>query len=86
MNETLTLTVTAKGQVTLKQSVLRHLGIAPGDTLTVALGPGSAILRAAPRGEISAFFGALPEPPKGSTGVSVEEMNTAIARGWAGRG
>jgi AbrB family looped-hinge helix DNA binding protein len=30
-------TVTAKGQVTLRKAVLRHLGIKPGDKIEIAL-------------------------------------------------
>ena len=30
-----TLTVTAKGQVTLRKDVLKHLGINPGEKITV---------------------------------------------------
>jgi bifunctional DNA-binding transcriptional regulator/antitoxin component of YhaV-PrlF toxin-antitoxin module len=87
MTTRVTLTVTAKGQVTLRQSVLRHLGIRPGDAVAVDLGPsGSATLCAAPRGEIADFFGCLPPPPRRrSKPVSVEEMNEAVAEGWAGR-
>jgi bifunctional DNA-binding transcriptional regulator/antitoxin component of YhaV-PrlF toxin-antitoxin module len=85
MNETLTLTVTAKGQITLKQSVLRHLGLKTGDSLKVHFGPeGSVTLRAAPRGDIRSFFGCLHAPPARRTPVSIEDMNDAIARGWAG--
>ena len=29
------LTVTAKGQVTLRKDILRHLGVSPGDRITV---------------------------------------------------
>jgi AbrB family looped-hinge helix DNA binding protein len=31
------LTITAKGQVTLRQAVLDHLGVKPGDKVAVAL-------------------------------------------------
>lgn len=79
------LTITSKGQVTLKRAVLRHLGLATGDTLDVHLGPqGSVTLRPTPRGDIRSFFGCLPAPPARRTPVSIEEMNDAIARGWAG--
>jgi hypothetical protein len=86
MDETLTLTVSAKGQVTIKRSVPRHPGIAPGYTPTVTRVPGSAALRPTPRDKMSAFFAALPEPPEGRTGVSVEAINAPIARGCAGQG
>ena len=33
------LTVTAKGQVTLRKDVLNHLGVRPGDKITVHMHP-----------------------------------------------
>ncbi len=42
-----TLTVTANGQVTFRQEVLKHLGIGPGDRITLDLLPdGRAELKA----------------------------------------
>lgn len=38
-----TLTVTAKGQITLPEDVLQHLGAAPGDKLRVMKLPGGRI-------------------------------------------
>lgn len=78
-----TLTVTAKGQVTFRRSLLDHLGAAPGDRLVVDLLPGGrAEVRAAARGRIDDFINALARP--GETSVSVEEMNEIAASGWAG--
>lgn len=78
-----TLTVTAKGQVTFRRSLLDHLGAAPGDRLVVDLLPGGrAEVRAAARGRIDAFINALARP--GESSVSVEEMNEIAASGWAG--
>ncbi len=78
------LTVTAKGQVTFRRSVLDHLGAAPGDCLDVHLLPGGrAEVHAAARGRIDDFIGALARP--GERTVSIEEMNEAAASGWAGR-
>lgn len=83
MDRRITLTVTAKGQVTLKQAVLRHLGIKPGDTVVVDLGPErDAVIRAAPGATIDAFFSCLPSPDRS---VSLEEMEKAITAGWAGK-
>ncbi|MDR0366815.1 MAG: AbrB/MazE/SpoVT family DNA-binding domain-containing protein [Bifidobacteriaceae bacterium] len=77
------LTVTAKGQITLRQSVLRHLGVGPGDKLDVELMPdGQAILRGASEGRIEDVFGFLPHTAQRQ--VSVEDMNAAIEAGWAG--
>ncbi len=55
--EQATLTVTAKGQVTLRQDVLQHLGVRPGEKIVVAKLPdGGLTVRAAkPSGDILNF-------------------------------
>jgi bifunctional DNA-binding transcriptional regulator/antitoxin component of YhaV-PrlF toxin-antitoxin module len=80
-----TLTVTARGQVTFRKDVLRHLGIKPGEKIQVNLLPnGQAVLKAArPTGTIDDFFGVLAGKTKKV--ATIEEMNEAIARGWAGK-
>lgn len=81
MDQRAVLTVTAKGQVTLKKRVLDHLGVHPGDKIIVDLrAPDGAFIRAASRDGIEAFFGSL--PPRDQS-VSIEDMNDAIADGWA---
>lgn len=79
-----TLTVTAKGQVTLRKNVLEHLGIRPGDKIEVDLLPeGRAELHAARKaGSIESFFGSLRKP--GTKRLTIEEINEVIAKGWAG--
>ena len=81
-----TLTVTAKGQVTLRKDLLEHLGVHPGEKITVDKLPDGRIeVKAArPGGKISDLFGSLKDKKKGRS-VSVEEMNEVIARGWAGK-
>ena len=80
----LTLTVTAKGQVTLRKDVLQHIGVSPGDKIEVEKLPdGRLAMRAArPRGRITEIFGSL-KPVDGKS-LTIEEMNDVIARGWAG--
>lgn len=79
----ITLTVTAKGQVTLRKNVLNHLGIRPGDRLEVdLLADGKLQVRAKSGEPVDRLFGSLKRP--GQPTVSVEEMNTTIAAGWAG--
>ncbi len=80
-----TLTVTAKGQVTLRKDVLRHLGVNPGDAIDVEKLPdGRVEVKAAqPTAEISGVFNLL-KRKKGPV-LSVEEMNRIAARGWAGK-
>lgn len=78
------LTVSSKGQVTLKKSVLAHLGVQPGQRVVIDLRPGGTVqLRPAPSGDISDAFGILP-PPDGPA-LTIEEMNEVIAKGWAGK-
>lgn len=80
----ITLKITAKGQVTLRKEVLRHLGVAPGETVIVELLPaGRAALQAAKsQGSIEDFFGSLERP--GTKPLSIEEIAEVAAQGWAG--
>src|SRR5260370_25701314 len=80
-----TLIVTAKGQVTLRKGLLRHLGVRPGDKITVDKLPDGRIEMKAkrPTGNISDFFGFLKR--KSGPSFSIEEINAIAARGWAGR-
>lgn len=79
------LTVTAKGQVTLRKEVLRHLGVRPGDKVTVDVLPGGGVaLRAArPKGSITEAFGMFQRP--GGASLTIEEIGEIAADGWAGR-
>ena len=80
-----TLTVTAKGQVTLRKDVLEHLGVHPGEKITVNKLPDGRIeVKAArPTGRISDVFGILKR--NGGPSLSIEEMNKIAARGWGGK-
>jgi AbrB family looped-hinge helix DNA binding protein len=80
-----TLTVTAKGQVTLRKDLLEHLGVRPGERITVEKLPDGRIeVRAArPTGKISDVFNFLKR--ENGPSLSIEEMNEIAARGWAGR-
>lgn len=78
-----TLTVTAKGQVTLRKDILEHLGVSPGEHINVEKLPDGRIeVRAAPAGEISAVFGLLKK--KDGPTLSIEQMNEIARQGWAG--
>jgi antitoxin PrlF len=79
-----TLTITAKGQVTLRKEVLRHLGVKSGEKVVVDLLPaGRAELRAATStASIDGFIGCLRRP--GSKPLSTEEIVEIAAQGWAG--
>lgn len=78
-----TLTITAKGQVTLKQELLNHLGVCPGEKIELdKLPDGRIIVRAAEQqGRIADFIGCLSQP-KGRK-LSLEQMNDIAKRGWA---
>ena len=81
-----TLKVTAKGQVTLRKDLLEHLGVHPGEKITVDKLPHGRIeVKAArPIGNISDLFGSLKTKRQGRA-LSIGEMNKVIARGWAGK-
>ena len=81
-----TLTVTAKGQVTLRKDLLDHLGVQPGEKIIVdKLPDGRVEVKAArPAGKISDVFGLLKTKRK-SRVLSIEDMNRIIARAWAGK-
>lgn len=78
-----TLTVTSRGQVTFRKSVLKHLGIKPGEKITLELLPeGRATLRAThPSGTIDGFLGLLVGKTKKV--ATIDEIKEAAAEGWA---
>jgi bifunctional DNA-binding transcriptional regulator/antitoxin component of YhaV-PrlF toxin-antitoxin module len=80
-----TLTITAKGQVTLRKDLLQHLGVLPGQKIMVDKLPDGRIeVKAArPIGKISDAFGFLKR--EDGPRLSIEEMNEFAARGWAGK-
>ena len=78
------LSVTAKGQITLKRSVLDHLGVRPGQKVGVTLLPNGRVeLRPtnAVR-DISSVYGFLKR--EGQRVVTLEEMQEAIEAGASG--
>jgi AbrB family looped-hinge helix DNA binding protein len=79
------LTVTTKGQVTLRKDLLEHLGVHPGEKISVDKLPDGRIeVRAAcPTGKISDAFDFLKK--KDGPSLSIEEMDKIAARGWAGK-
>jgi AbrB family looped-hinge helix DNA binding protein len=80
-----TLTVTAKGQVTLRKDLLKHLGIQPGDKVVVNKLPDGRIeVKAArPTGRISDVFDFLKR--ENGPSLSIEDMNEIAAQSWAGK-
>jgi len=77
------LTITAKGQVTLKRDLLKHLGVGPGEKIEAdKLPDGRIIVRAMGQdGNIADFVGCLAQRrgPK----FTVDEMNEIATEGWA---
>jgi len=81
-----TLTVTSRGQVTFRKEVLQHLGVKPGERITLELLPGgkAALKAAAPTGSIRDFFGCL--AGKTDVKLTIEEINEAIGEAAAEAG
>ena len=80
-----TLTVTARGQVTFRKDVLQHLGVRPGERITLdKLPDGRITLQAArPTGKIDRFLGLL--AGKTRKVASLKEIEEAAAESWAGK-
>lgn len=78
------LSVTTKGQVTLKRDLLQHLGIKPGERIDLEKLPnGELRVRAArPTGTIDNFIGR--HAGKVKKPMTIAEMNEITAAGWAG--
>jgi len=82
-----TLTVTARGQVTFRKDVLKHLGIQPGDRIRLDLLPGGRAELKADQGKGSwqELSGMLKGKTNGAR-LSIEEINDAIADAGASGG
>jgi bifunctional DNA-binding transcriptional regulator/antitoxin component of YhaV-PrlF toxin-antitoxin module len=78
------LTVTARGQVTFRKDVLRHLGVKPGEKIELELVPGGKGMVGAARkvGSIEDFIGVL--AGKSRKTAAIGEIVKAAERGWAG--
>lgn len=80
-----TLTVTAKGQITLKRELLQHLNVTPGQKVEVnKLPDGRLALGAASRkGSIDKFIGSLEQ--KGGIRLSIAQIKKITEDAWAGK-
>jgi len=80
-----TLTVTAKGQITLKQELLRHLNVTPGQKVQVdKLPDGRLTLRPAPQdGSIADFSGCLAR--EGTPKLTIAQIKKITEDAWAGK-
>ncbi len=79
------LTVTSKGQVTLKRDVLRHLGVKPGGKIAVNILPdGKATMQAVPPDKgIESIFGLLAHPDNPI--LTIEDIKKITEDAWAGK-
>ena len=76
------VSITSKGQITLRKPLLRHLGVRPGDKLEVDLLNNGRLQLEPQRGTpIDSVFGMLARP--GIPRLSVEELNEIVASEWA---
>ncbi len=82
-----TLSVTARGQVTFRKDVLKHLGIQPGGKIRLELLPdGRAELRAdRSTSSFADLHGLLRRKTNGDR-LSIEDINDAIAEAGAAAG
>lgn len=80
------LTLTAKGQVTLRRDLLAHLGAQAGDRLEVEALPGGRIeMRARQRtGKLADMFGCFGQSD--APRLTIAEIEDAIRAGWADKG
>jgi bifunctional DNA-binding transcriptional regulator/antitoxin component of YhaV-PrlF toxin-antitoxin module len=80
-----TLTITAKGQVTLKQELLRHLNASPGQKIEVEKLPdGRLILQPAIQaGSIDDFIGSLKR--KSGPRLTIAQIKRITEDAWAGK-
>jgi bifunctional DNA-binding transcriptional regulator/antitoxin component of YhaV-PrlF toxin-antitoxin module len=80
-----TLTVTAKGQITLKQELLRHLKVSPGQKVQVDKLPDGRLVvgSAAKTGSIARFSGYLAK--RGAPRLSIAQIKKITEDAWAGK-
>ena len=79
------LTITAKGQITLKQELLRHLNVAPGQKIEAdKLPDGRLLVRpAAQDASIADFSGCLAQ--KGAPKLTIAQIKKISEDAWAGK-
>lgn len=78
-----TMTVTARGQFTLNKRGMNHLGIRPGEKVTVSMEP-DRTLRITPAKQKLSLDEVLESISKYDVGsASIEEINRLVASGYA---
>ena len=80
-----TLTVTAKGQITLKQELLRHMNVSPGQKVGVDMLPDGRLLvrPVTQKGSIAEFSGCLAQ--KGGPKLTIAQIKKITEDAWAGK-
>ncbi|MGB8259562.1 MAG: hypothetical protein WCE75_04395 [Terracidiphilus sp.] len=73
-----TLTVTSRGQVTLRKEFLQHIGVGPGDKIELEKAPDGKLTlgRVRPKGSWDDFIGCL--AGKTRVRLTIEEIDAAI--------
>lgn len=81
------LTITAKGQITIRKALLEGLGAKPGDRLRVEVRPDGGLVIPPLKRKTRTWdeIAGMLKRPAGVAPVSIEEMNEVIAKGWAGQ-
>jgi len=76
-----TLTVTSRGQVTLRKEFLEHIGVRPGDQIALNKTPNGRLIleRARPKGSWDDFIGCL--AGKTNVRLTIDEINEGIGQG-----
>lgn len=79
------LSITSKGQITLRKDILNHLGVSPGEKIVVDKLPDGRIeIKAVrPTGKISEVFNLLKK--KNGPSLSIEEIAEIAKQGWTGK-
>lgn len=80
-----TLTVTAKGQITLKQELLRHMNVGPGEKVEVEKLPDGRLVvgPAVKTGSITKFSGYLAK--EGTPKLTIAQIKKITEDAWAGK-
>jgi bifunctional DNA-binding transcriptional regulator/antitoxin component of YhaV-PrlF toxin-antitoxin module len=80
-----TLTVTTKGQITLKQELLRHLKVAPGQKVEVDKLPDGRLVvgSTAKKGSIARFSGYLAK--EDTPRYTIAQIKKFTEEAWAGK-
>jgi AbrB family looped-hinge helix DNA binding protein len=81
MREPATTTLSSKHQITLPMALVRELGLAPGDKLSVRLEDGGIVLKPRPRSWVDYISGSMPGY-YGKTKEDVEAYLTEVRGGW----